>query len=77
MVRRRVRRRVVRPAAARIWDGHLCGQKEPVPHVGGPIVEGCETVLIGKENAAAWGTRRGVRGVVGRNHDGGADSTDR
>jgi len=50
--RGRRRRRVGMPAAARVGDMHVCRHKEPVPHVGGPIVEGCPTVLIGERQAA-------------------------
>jgi uncharacterized Zn-binding protein involved in type VI secretion len=37
------------PPAARITDNHVCPKVEPgpVPHVGGPIVEGCPSVIIG------------------------------
>jgi uncharacterized Zn-binding protein involved in type VI secretion len=43
------------PAAARVGDAHRCWHVEPVPHVGGPIMEGCETVVIEEENAARVG----------------------
>ncbi len=39
------------PPAARISDMHTCPMVTPavvpIPHVGGPIVTGCPTVLIG------------------------------
>ncbi len=43
--------------AARITDLHTCPQVEPgpVPHVGGPIVSGCITVIIGGQPAARIG----------------------
>ena len=42
------------PPAARITDMHVCPLVTPpaVPHVGGPIVAGCPTVLIGWMPAA-------------------------
>lgn len=42
------------PPAARISDMHTCPMVNPgpVPHVGGPIVAGCPTVLIGFMPAA-------------------------
>ena len=42
------------PPAARITDMHTCPKMEPgpVPHVGGPVVAGCATVLIGYQPAA-------------------------
>jgi uncharacterized Zn-binding protein involved in type VI secretion len=41
------------PPAARITDMHVCPAADgPVPHVGGPIVTGCFTVLIGGLPAA-------------------------
>jgi uncharacterized Zn-binding protein involved in type VI secretion len=45
------------PAAARITDNHLCPEVEPgpTPHVGGPIVAGCPTVIIGFQPAARIG----------------------
>lgn len=45
------------PPAARILDNHLCPKVEPgpVPHVGGPVVEGEATVLIGHSRAARVG----------------------
>ena len=45
------------PPAARISDMHTCPQVNPgpVPHVGGPIVAGCPTVLIGFMPAARVG----------------------
>ena len=43
--------------AARITDMHTCPMVEPgpVPHVGGPIVSGLPTVLIGAQPAARAG----------------------
>ena len=43
--------------AARILDMHTCPMEEPgpVPHVGGPIVAGCLTVVIGGQPAARVG----------------------
>ncbi len=47
------------PAAARISDAHTCSMAEPgpvpVPHVGGPIVSGEPTVMIGYQPAARVG----------------------
>src|ERR1041384_243856 len=41
------------PPAARILDNHVCPQVTVlVPHVGGPIVVGCPTVMIGFMPAA-------------------------
>lgn len=41
------------PPAARILDMHVCPMVTGVvPHVGGPIVLGCFTVLVGKMPAA-------------------------
>ena len=45
--------------AARIGDPHVCPMvtpgTPPVPHVGGPILMGCPTVLIGGMAAARVG----------------------
>jgi uncharacterized Zn-binding protein involved in type VI secretion len=43
--------------AARITDLHTCPMVEPgpVPHVGGPIISGMPTVLIGNQPAARVG----------------------
>ncbi|WP_192711415.1 PAAR domain-containing protein [Methylobacterium sp. OAE515] len=42
--------------AARISDEHVCPSSTgPIPHVGGPIVQGCETVLIANLPAARQG----------------------
>ena len=45
--------------AARIGDMHTCPMvtpgMPPVPHVGGPISNGCPTVLIGGQPAARVG----------------------
>lgn len=35
------------PPAARITDNHTCPMVDPPPHVGGPILTGESTVLIG------------------------------
>ena len=45
------------PPAARISDMHTCPMVNPgpVPHVGGPVVAGCATVLIGFMPAARVG----------------------
>ncbi|MBI1248795.1 type VI secretion protein [bacterium] len=44
------------PPAARITDMHTCPMTTgPVPHVGGPIILGCPTVLIGGMPAARVG----------------------
>lgn len=45
------------PPAARISDMHTCPMVNPgpVPHVGGPVVKGCPTVLIGYMPAARIG----------------------
>lgn len=47
------------PPAARITDMHMCPQQipgtPPVPHVGGPILQGAPTVLIGGLPAARAG----------------------
>lgn len=45
------------PPAARISDMHTCPMVNPgpVPHVGGPVVVGCPTVLIGGMPAARVG----------------------
>ncbi len=47
------------PPAARLADMHICPMATPgtppVPHVGGPIVMGCPTVMIGFMAAARVG----------------------
>ncbi len=45
------------PPAARITDNHVCPKVEPgpVPHVGGPVISGEPTVLIGYMPAARVG----------------------
>lgn len=47
------------PPASRIGDMHTCPMvmpgTPPVPHVGGPIISGCPTVLIGGQPAARVG----------------------
>lgn len=47
------------PPAARILDNHLCPKVEPgpVPHVGGPVLTGDITVLIGYQPAARVGDK--------------------
>jgi uncharacterized Zn-binding protein involved in type VI secretion len=42
------------PPASRITDMHTCPKVEPgpVPHVGGPVITGAATVLIGNQPAA-------------------------
>ncbi len=48
------------PPAARLGDNHVCPKVEPgpVPHVGGPILPGCEpTVLIANKPAARVGDK--------------------
>jgi uncharacterized Zn-binding protein involved in type VI secretion len=45
------------PSAARVGDKHCCHEAGPVPHVGGEILDGCATVLIGEESAARVGDR--------------------
>ncbi len=45
-----------RSPAARITDNHVCpATTGPIPHVGGPIVQGCQSVLIGGVPAARVG----------------------
>ena len=43
------------PPAARITDNHTCPKVDPPPHVGGPIITGATTVLIGYQPAARVG----------------------
>ena len=47
------------PPAARLGDMHMCPMVTPgvppIPHVGGPILVGCPTVLIGMMPAARVG----------------------
>ncbi len=45
------------PAAARITDMHICPKVEPgpKPHVGGPVVSGDNSVIIGRRPAARVG----------------------
>src|SRR5690242_5384169 len=47
------------PPAARILDNHVCPKVEPgpVPHVGGPVLSGEVTVLIGYQPAARVGDK--------------------
>lgn len=45
------------PAAARVGDDHRCDHVDAVPHEGGEIISGCETVVIGDEPAARVGDR--------------------
>lgn len=48
--------RKANPYAARVGDEHRCWGKEPVVHLGGPILEpGCRTVFVGDEPAARLG----------------------
>ncbi len=47
------------PPAARLTDMHVCPMVTPgvppIPHVGGPVLMGCATVLIGEMPAARVG----------------------
>lgn len=47
------------PPAARLFDMHTCPMQTPavvpVPHVGGPVIVGAPTVLIGELPAARVG----------------------
>lgn len=45
------------PAAARIMDNHTCPMVDPgpKPHVGGPVISGEVTVIIGYQPAARVG----------------------
>lgn len=43
------------PPAARITDNHTCPKVEPPAHVGGPVIYGETTVLIGFQPAARVG----------------------
>ncbi|WLD12917.1 PAAR domain-containing protein [Planctellipticum variicoloris] len=47
------------PCAARVGDMHTCPMQTPgtppIPHVGGPVVSCCATVLIGGQPAARVG----------------------
>ena len=47
------------PPAARMGDMHVCPLVTPgippIPHVGGPVVMGCPTVMIGGQPAARVG----------------------
>ena len=55
------------PPAARLGDNHVCPKVEPgpVPHVGGPVLPGCEpTVLIGNKQAARIGDPTEHGGVI-------------
>lgn len=47
------------PPAARITDMHTCPKVEPgpVPHVGGPVIAGEGTVIIGFQPAARVGDK--------------------
>jgi len=42
--------------AARVTDIHTCPLSSPIPHVGGPVLEGQPTVLIGGQPAATLGS---------------------
>lgn len=45
------------PPAARLGDMHTCPMSDgPKPHVGGPIVQGVPTVLVGGQPAAVVGS---------------------
>lgn len=50
---------MIMPFAARLTDMHVCpmltAAQPPIPHVGGPILNGCPTVLIGMLPAAREG----------------------
>ncbi|RNC71715.1 MAG: hypothetical protein ED859_03115 [Desulfuromonadales bacterium] len=51
--------------AARIGDMHTCPQKEGKrPHKGGPILEGCASVIIGGQPAARVGDKAQCKGPV-------------
>jgi uncharacterized Zn-binding protein involved in type VI secretion len=52
--------------AARITDMHTCPMVDPgpAPHVGGPIITGCFTVLIGGLAAARMGDQATCMGPV-------------
>lgn len=51
--------------AARMTDMHTCPMANgPVPHVGGPIVKGLPTVLIGSLPAARMGDSTAHGGVI-------------
>lgn len=54
------------PAAARISDMHTCPDVEPgpVPHVGGPVIAGEATVLVGYQPAARVGDQATCTGPV-------------
>ena len=53
------------PAAARVLDIHVCPRSNgPVPHVGGPIVTGSMSVLIGYMPAARVGDKAACVGGV-------------
>lgn len=47
------------PPAARITDMHVCPKVNPgpVPHVGGPVLAGERTVIIGNQPAARVGDK--------------------
>jgi len=49
------------PAAARLGDMHSCPMQTPavppIPHVGGPIILGIPTVMIGNMPAATLGSQ--------------------
>jgi uncharacterized Zn-binding protein involved in type VI secretion len=52
--------------AARVTDMHTCPMVDPgpTPHVGGPIISGCLTVLIGELMAARVGDEATCLGPV-------------
>lgn len=43
------------PMAARITDMHTCPMADPKPHVGGPVITGEASVIIGYQMAARVG----------------------
>lgn len=47
------------PAAARLGDAHVCPKIDPgpKPHIGGPILQGDTSVLIGNRPAARKGDK--------------------
>ena len=60
------------PPAARITDNHTCPKVDPPPHVGGPIIQGETTVLIGFQRThppgqKEWSVELGSPGQLYRN----------
>lgn len=43
------------PPGARVQDKHVCPMVDPPPHVGGPIIKGCDSVLVEGMPAARKG----------------------